>query len=154
MIYMPLVKSIKNIGTSGTSKVIPVTQEIKALGLDVRDSVVAALAVPGSEEDYALNLASAFINPDVFGAHAHGRRILRHGPLLLRGCREMGAVRIGSSPCIREAVRRTAQLHERLLGRRAAASERHIRRGGKVLRSRPPGLISSAGYLFSCLMGV
>ena len=66
MIYMPLVKSIKNIGTSGTSKVIPVTQEIKALGLDVRDSVVAALAVPGSEEDYALNLASAFINPDVF----------------------------------------------------------------------------------------
>ena len=66
MIFMSLIKNVKKIGTSGTSKVVPVTPEIKALGLDVKDSVVIALAVPGSEGEYALDLASSFTNPDVF----------------------------------------------------------------------------------------
>ena len=63
---MALIKSVKRIGTAGTSKIVPVTQEIKALELGVKDSVVVALAVPGSEEEYALDLASAFTNPDVY----------------------------------------------------------------------------------------
>lgn len=65
-ILMPLVKKVKKIGTSGTSKIVPVTKEIEALGLDVKDSVVVALAVPGSDEEYALDLASSFADPDVF----------------------------------------------------------------------------------------
>lgn len=66
MFFMPLIKSVKNISTSGTSKIIPVTQEIKTLGLDVKDSVIAVLATPGSEEEYALDIASALVNPDSY----------------------------------------------------------------------------------------
>lgn len=66
MFFMPLIKSVKNISTSGTSKIIPVTQEIRDLGLDVKQSVVAALAVPGSEDEFALDLAVVFSNPDVY----------------------------------------------------------------------------------------
>jgi hypothetical protein len=62
---MSILKTVKNIGTSGTSKVIPVSQEVKALGLGPKDSVVAALAIPGSQEDYALSLAATFVNPNV-----------------------------------------------------------------------------------------
>ena len=63
---MALIKSVKRIGTAGTSKIVPVTKEIKALKLDVKDSVIVSLAVPGSEEEYALEIASAFVNPDVY----------------------------------------------------------------------------------------
>ena len=67
----------------------------------------------------------------------------RYSAVTSAGMLRSGAVRIGPSLRIREAVRRTAQLHERLLGRRTAVFECHIRRSGKVLRSRPPDLISS-----------
>ena len=65
MADMSIQRAVKNIGTSGTSKVIPVSQDVKALGLGPKDSVVAFLAIPGSEEDYALSLASTFVCPDV-----------------------------------------------------------------------------------------
>ena len=62
---MAIQRSIKNIGVSGTSKIIPISKEASELGLSVKDPVVAFLAAPGSPEDYALSLAGTFCSPNV-----------------------------------------------------------------------------------------
>ncbi len=63
---MTFKKAVRNITISGTSKIIPVSSEVKELGLGPKDSVVAFLAIPGSLEEYALDLALTFCNPDAY----------------------------------------------------------------------------------------
>ena len=63
---MPYKKAVRNITISGTSKIIPVSTEVKELGLGPKDTVVAYLAIPGSLEEYALDLATTFCNQGAY----------------------------------------------------------------------------------------